>query len=323
MNNLIKDRQHARFTEPGRERLLVSGRYALLVLLYAVICVVAVYGYDYMRLKGMESEFKAESMLVSRLQAQAKKNELTMERLEGRLDALKERLDKLAQMEADIRILAGIEPRTDSSAGSGMGGIDARSDAASTMIGKEGEKDLVSYIDHQLNLLNRSVSLRTRSMKRLISVLELQRSILSITPSLTPVSEGRISSGFGYRKSPFTGEREFHTGVDIACKLGTPVVATAGGIVEFAGNLGNLGNTVVITHGHGLVTRYGHLQRFVVEKGARVEKGEIIGFAGSTGRSTGPHLHYEVRFNGIPMDPRIYMSPDLSCPVAMHSGSSR
>jgi len=114
---------------------------------------------------------------------------------------------------------------------------------------------------------------------------------------------GRLTSRFGYRRDPFTGFRSYHTGIDIACRYGTPVHAAKEGKVVYAGLRFGLGRTVVLEHEFGYRTLYGHLSSFKVEKGDRVRKGEIIGFSGSSGRSTGPHLHFEVWHRGRIIDP--------------------
>ena len=109
------------------------------------------------------------------------------------------------------------------------------------------------------------------------------------------------------RQDPITGESDYHEGLDISADRGTPVYATADGFVRLAGREGGYGNLVVLEHEYGLETRYGHLSRFLVREGASVKRGDIIGLVGSTGRSTGPHLHYEVRVAGEAVDPRPYM----------------
>ncbi len=136
----------------------------------------------------------------------------------------------------------------------------------------------------------------------LASFLEGQRSRLASTPSRRP-SPGYVSSTFGMRVDPFTGLPQFHSGTDFAANVGAPVSATADGVVIVAGSFGAFGNTVQIDHGHGLTTVYGHLNRVDVRPGDEVRRGDRVGGVGNTGRSTGPHLHYEVRLNGIPQDP--------------------
>ncbi|CQR70097.1 Murein DD-endopeptidase MepM [Sporomusa ovata DSM 2662] len=125
---------------------------------------------------------------------------------------------------------------------------------------------------------------------------------LAITPSIWPAS-GDVTSGFGWRSSPWGGGNELHPGIDIANSIGTPIFATADGVVEQSGWSGGYGNTVQIDHGNGIETIYGHNSSVLVNAGQSVKKGQIISYMGSTGRSTGPHVHYEVRVNGTAVDP--------------------
>ena len=125
-------------------------------------------------------------------------------------------------------------------------------------------------------------------------------------PDLWPV-EGQITGSFGERIDPFNGEGAFHEGVDIGSSYGQPVVAPADGIVIFADFLGGYGRALILDHGHGITTRYGHLASFAVSAGQHVHRGEVIGYVGLSGRSTGPHLHYEVRINDIPVNPHKYL----------------
>ncbi|RJR51305.1 MAG: M23 family metallopeptidase [Desulfobacteraceae bacterium] len=133
-----------------------------------------------------------------------------------------------------------------------------------------------------------------------------------------PVS-GDFTSGFGIRKSPFTGRKEFHEGIDIAAGRGTPIFAPAEGIVESVGRLRGYGLQVSIEHGHGLVTSYSHLKKILVKAGQKVRKGQKIALVGNTGRSSGPHLHYEVRLNGVPLDPLGHRK-EVDTPIAMGGG---
>jgi murein DD-endopeptidase MepM/ murein hydrolase activator NlpD len=135
---------------------------------------------------------------------------------------------------------------------------------------------------------------------------------LSSIPSGLPVN-GYISDGYGMRRNPFSNEgRETHEGLDIAVDFGTPVSSTADGLVIFAAPHAGYGNLVILYHSNGITTRYGHLSRITVEPGQRVKRGDQIGHAGSTGRSTGPHVHYEVRENDQPLDPARYIGQPRS-----------
>ena len=136
--------------------------------------------------------------------------------------------------------------------------------------------------------------------------LRSQRNLLSSTPSIRP-TEGWLSSGFGYRVSPFTGLREFHKGLDIAGRKGTEIIAPADGVITFVGSNGSYGKMIKIDHGHGMITRYGHIQKALKKRGEAVKRGEVIALMGNSGRSTGPHLHYEVLLNGLPVNPQKYI----------------
>ena len=125
-------------------------------------------------------------------------------------------------------------------------------------------------------------------------------------PNLWPV-EGQITASFGERIDPFNGEGAFHSGVDISAVVGSAVVAPADGAVTFADFLGGYGRAIMVDHGHGITTRYGHLSSFAVTAGQYIHRGDTIGYVGSSGRSTGPHLHYEVRINDAPVNPYKYL----------------
>ena len=125
-------------------------------------------------------------------------------------------------------------------------------------------------------------------------------------PNLWPV-EGQITGSFGERIDPFNGEGAFHSGVDISSYVGSPVMAPADGLVTFADFLGGYGRAVIVDHGHGISTRYGHLSSFAVTAGQHIQRGDTIGYVGLSGRSTGPHLHYEVRINDVPVNPYKYL----------------
>ncbi|TYB34895.1 MAG: M23 family metallopeptidase [Flexistipes sinusarabici] len=164
------------------------------------------------------------------------------------------------------------------------------------------EKQFFEDLNETLMALGTQLEKREKSLAELVNFLEEQKITLMATPSIKPV-DGWYSSEFGYRISPFTGRRAFHEGVDIAANYGSPVKATANGIVIYAGYKPGYGNLVTVDHGFGYVTRYGHNSKILVNVGDRVEKGQVVSKVGNTGRSTGPHCHYEVLINGIPVNP--------------------
>jgi murein DD-endopeptidase MepM/ murein hydrolase activator NlpD len=164
--------------------------------------------------------------------------------------------------------------------------------------------------------LDQFYALRTSALNGAATVgisLGLNRSVTmadwlraNAAPNLWPV-EGTVTGSFGERIDPFNGEGAFHSGVDISTSFGTPVVAPADGVVVYADFLGGYGRAVVVEHGRGISTRYGHLANFAVISGQHVHRGDTIGYVGLSGRSTGPHLHYEVRINDTPVNPHKYL----------------
>lgn len=158
-----------------------------------------------------------------------------------------------------------------------------------------------------LNQLAEDVRLEEVHQQDLLHAMRSNRDALSALPSIWPV-EGFISSSFGGRASPFSGRKgEFHKGLDINNRMGTPILATARGTVAFAAGDGAYGNSVEINHGGGIITKYAHMKNYIVKQGQWVRRGEVIGYIGMTGRTTGPHLHYEVRLNGLPVNPMRYI----------------
>lgn len=164
------------------------------------------------------------------------------------------------------------------------------------------DKDYFKDLSSTLNNLGSEIEKRTISLSELADFLEQQKIVASSTPSIWPTN-GWVSSPFGYRMSPFTGRRTLHEGLDIASNVGAPVRSTAKGIVVFAGRQSGYGKLVIIDHGFGYMTKYGHNSQIMVHAGERVSKGQVISRVGSTGRSTGPHVHYEVLINGVPVNP--------------------
>ncbi|MBX9766176.1 MAG: M23 family metallopeptidase, partial [Bdellovibrionales bacterium] len=152
----------------------------------------------------------------------------------------------------------------------------------------------------------KETSLKEQSILGLIEILSSRQSLLRSTPSIVP-TRGWINSRFGYRVNPATGQAALHEGLDFHAAPGTPIHASADGVVSFAGWDDTYGRLVTIDHGYGVMTRYAHSQQLYVVVGQKVRRGDVISTLGSTGRSTGPHLHYEVRVNDVPVDPENYI----------------
>ncbi|MFY9398438.1 MAG: M23 family metallopeptidase [Desulfomonilia bacterium] len=168
------------------------------------------------------------------------------------------------------------------------------------------EKILTRELHSHIKQLGDDIVIERDVARNLLGEIERQRSLLAHTPGTWP-ARGWVTSRFGWRDSPFTGKREYHKGMDIACRKGTPVHAPADGIVTSYYRNGAYGNFMVVNHGYGIVTRYAHLSEAVAKVGQHVRKGDRIALVGNTGRSTGSHLHYEVLVNGIHVNPQRYV----------------
>jgi murein DD-endopeptidase MepM/ murein hydrolase activator NlpD len=188
----------------------------------------------------------------------------------------------------------------------GMGGPTEEDTAHFSEVLQEKNDQLLNNVDTNLKISNEQAAQQEASFKEISVFLDKQSSILAATPCIWPV-KGWITSGFGKRASPLTGEPGRHMGVDIANEINTPIRATADGIVTYAGWEMGYGRLVAIEHGYGYSTRYGHCARIEVRVGDEVKRGQVIGYMGSTGRSTGSHVHYEVRIHGVPVDPEKYL----------------
>ena len=259
---------------------------------------------DYLRLK---TEVKDVERLRSSLRTQEElvvQHQSQIVAFSNKINSLNTKLTELGNFEQKIRIIANLDPGNDGSSIFGVGGSDPEDLDPSTMM-EQDYQELVRDMHVEINEIDQASHNQKNSFSSIFSQLEGKRNLLAATPSIRPL-KGWISSRFGYRESPFTGRREFHRGLDIATHAGSPIIAPADGIVTYAGNKGLMGKMVAIEHGFGMVTRYGHTQKLLKKKGDRVKRGEAIALVGNTGRSTGPHLHYEIRLNGVAVNPMNY-----------------
>ena len=178
------------------------------------------------------------------------------------------------------------------------------------------QDNLSTSIVRTLNSVEARITHQAKSYDEIGGFIKNKEQLLACTPAIQPVNNKdlkRIASGYGYRVDPVYKTTKFHAGLDFAAPQGTPIYATANGTVETAGNTGNgYGNHVVIHNGYGYTTLFGHMFKVKVKAGEKVKRGEIIGWVGSTGKSTGPHCHYEVRRNGETVDPVFYFYNDLT-----------
>ncbi len=176
--------------------------------------------------------------------------------------------------------------------------------------------ELVTNTSRRVDVLSKQLAIQSKSLDEILKLAKEKNKLLSAIPAIQPVQNEKlkaVASGFGYRSDPFTKVRKFHAGMDFSARSGTAVFATGDGIVERADNTASgYGNHIVIRHGFGYETLYGHLSKYKVRKGQRVNRGDVIGFVGSTGRSEAPHLHYEVHKNGEVVNPLNFYYGNIS-----------
>lgn len=208
-------------------------------------------------------------------------------------------LERVQRFDSKLRLMMNME-KEPAEVGSGPG------DFSRTYLPLHRQELAVRKMQDFLDKLGESARLEEVRQQDLLRALRENKGILASVPSIWPVT-GFISSSFGGRMSPFGAGRQFHKGLDISSRPGTPVVAPGEGTVIMAAHDGAYGNSVEIDHGGGIVTKFAHLQRLAAKPGQWIRKGEVLGFVGMTGRATGPHLHYEVRLNSVPVNPMRYI----------------
>lgn len=282
---------------------------------------------DYVRVRIDHAE-------LAELRVSAAEQRATIDSFEATVTELNATLVRMREFEHTVRTIANL-PGSDAAGGGEVltvgaghgdlsslagGGIDVepvpvfpRADTvpvSGNVQGAPGEvaaaDDRVSPLPGQTRHLALVAEQRRLSLQELVAQLEDKHMRLASSPAVWP-TEGWLTSRFGSRISPFTGKRQFHSGIDIAGAPGTDVIATARGKVVYAGKKGPLGRTVIVDHGFGIRTHYGHNDKLLVKKGERVERGQALAHLGNSGRSTGPHLHYTVEVRGKAVNPLDYI----------------
>lgn len=273
-------------------RLMVGRRwfYSVMATLGIVFMVGTFLLVDYFRTNVDRSELKR-----LRVQNQLQQNELR--EFANRLEDVRKEMVILAQNDAKMRALAKLG-QSDGTVQNIQVGIGGPVDSVP-------ESDMTN-LQQQIDQIRASIDLRRESQEEVRGFLTEQSSLLSSKPSGLP-ARGWLTSNFGIRQSPFSSERVMHEGIDIAARVGTPVYSTAAGIVSEAQYEDGYGKLVVIDHGYGYKTLYGHNSKLMVKVGQRIKRGDLIAASGNTGSSSGAHVHYEVRLNGVPLNPRKFM----------------
>jgi murein DD-endopeptidase MepM/ murein hydrolase activator NlpD len=233
--------------------------------------------------------------------ARLKKETTQIAFLKSQVEEFQQQIQRLKEFDVKLRIIANLENAQETGSFLAVGGLTPPSREP-----LQGGVADTQRMKEELDRLSTEAEFREKSFQELYTFLEGKKRQLSSTPSIWPV-RGWLTSTFGYRIDPFTGLRQFHEGLDIANRLGTPIIAPADGIVSRCSNSFGYGLTVEINHGYGIKTIYGHLSKAYVTVGRSVRRGERIAAVGSSGRATGPHLHYQVMLNEVPMSPMNYI----------------
>lgn len=287
----------------ARVRTLSISKSALKSVFLSCVAVLAVslyLVYEYNDVKGKVGELQVVREELMQQKAQVQNFALNI------LD-YKRQMFLLRDLDTKLRRAVSLGPRDKAQQVLGIGGPDELGIQNLASLGEKKQEEALKEMHQELSQLKGAASRQEASLQMLIEYFEDKRSLYVSTPSVWP-TRGWVTSPFGTRTSPFSGIPKFHEGIDIAAQTGTTVMAPADGVIIKAGFSTGYGNMVEISHGYGIKTVFGHNSRLNVKPGQRVKRGDVIAYVGDSGSSTGPHLHYEVRVNGLPVNPVRYMN---------------
>jgi len=267
--------------------------------------------YEYHKIKMTLLSADERGNIISNQQEEIADQRLQIQNFALEINKLKKKLVGLNDFEKKIRVIGNIEKPAEQDGLFGVGGS-IPEDIKSRIPITEKHNSLVREMHDQTNQLDIASAKQGERFELLLKHLEGQRNLLACTPAIRPLKgeKGKdwwFTSKFGYRVSPLTQLKEFHKGYDLSARKGTPIIATADGVVSYTGRKGLLGKTIVVDHGHGMRTRFAHCSKILKKRREKVKRGDVIALVGNSGRSTGPHLHYEVHLNGMPVNPKKYI----------------
>ncbi len=240
------------------------------------------------KLEQIKAHYSILSTTLADVQTRVSDMSVSMAEIEEK-DAVLRAYADMPQIDRDIREL-------------GIGGTRL----ANNINLNDGLSDRILSLEMDVQTLSRKVKLELNSYAEIYDKVNDNISLLHSIPSIRPLEGGYLNSDFGYRRDPYTGKVRFHYGQDITVRSGEPIYAPANGVIKEARTMGEYGKVIKINHGYGYVTLYAHLSSYAVETGQEIQRSDLIGYSGNTGRSTAPHLHYEVHRFGTPQDPLDY-----------------
>lgn len=272
-------------------RILLFGAAPVLALLACAACTCFLPGWGG---KGPTSELKVELALLTR----------SLDLTERKLADLEEVIQNKIALDEKVRVVSDLEIIHKEVRSLGVGGTDWHSEQPEMVRPELGNR--LALIGERIETLKRQSRFEQESFEEIVTSLKDRQKLLAHTPSILP-ARGFLTSYYGWRRHPLVKRKEFHRGLDIANLVGTPIVAPADGRVSFAGWKKGFGKFLEIDHGYGYITRYGHLKSILVRVGDRVFRGQTIGQLGTSGKTTGPHVHYEILVNGKHTNPKRYV----------------
>ena len=234
------------------------------------------------------------------------RQQIDIKKVSNQVGSFKDQMNRLRELDYKLRLITDLEVEKPNPSLYGIGGSIDLSDKGLMARGNLEKMDLITLLDKDLVRLKEMASYQEESFNNLKAFLVDQRDLLQRSPYRWPV-QGFVSSTFGPRTDPFTGLQRQHQGIDVVAPKGTIIRAPADGIVTFTSVDPSFGNMLVIDHGYGIITRYGHNDSNIVREGQRIKRGDPIAYVGSSGKSTGPHLHYEIRINDIAVNPQNFL----------------
>ena len=267
-----------------------------------LVALVAVGSYGVVRV----AQLKVKTQAFDELQSEYLNQKVAVRKIANQMTEFRTQFNRLRELDFKLRIITDLEVEQPSPSIYGMGGAVDNPDDALTDTRQLNDMELLAILDKDLSGLKEMAAYQEESFNNLKAFLVDQKDLISHSPYRMPI-RGFVSSNYGPRYDPFTGLQRLHEGIDIVARTGTVVLAPAEGIVTFSGVDPTFGNMLVVDHGYGIITRYGHNDTILVREGQRVSRGTPMATVGSTGRSTGPHLHYEIRINDVAINPDTYM----------------
>lgn len=288
-------------TGDGPKSLKISVRFLHFISIFLILSMTFsfLWVYDYTYMKDQNESLNYTNLENEKIIEEYYKDYLT---LYQDIKIINEKMIELEELENQVRIQNGFDP-TKSYFSKSNQNLLVEQDKTKVQASTLNINEAIETVEN----IKEAIPEKEKSLNELIILMEDRNEVLLSIPSLYPAT-GRVTSRFGYRSDPITGRKTFHEGYDIANSYGTPIYATADGIVTFSGRNSGYGNEIIINHGNGFETVYAHNSKNIVKKGDFVRKGQVIAYMGSTGRSTGAHLHYEVRKYGTPVNPANYLN---------------